>query len=98
MEMLRAIEAKAGRHCGCRCPPDRGVRDCHLPGAVHIELGQIPTSSLPAGSVTVMCGHGGRAMTAASLRATRSGTDVAVLHGGPDTWSTIPGRRLETGR
>ncbi len=70
----------------------------HLPEAVNIELGQIPTAELPAGPITVMCGHGERAMTAASVLAARGRRYMAVLDGGPDTWSTITGRPLETGR
>src|SRR5207253_11306539 len=40
----------------------------HVPGAVHLELGDLPARAqdAPAGAV-VMCGHGERAMTAASL-------------------------------
>jgi hydroxyacylglutathione hydrolase len=70
----------------------------HVPGAVNIELAQIPTSSMPAGPVTVMCGHGERAMTAASLLAASGRDDVVVLDGGPDTWSAATGRALVTGR
>src|SRR5204863_331824 len=39
----------------------------HLPGAVHAELGAITSVDLPAGHLTLMCGHGERAMTAARL-------------------------------
>jgi rhodanese-related sulfurtransferase len=44
-----------------------------------------------------MCGHGERAMTAASLLSARGHTDVTVLDGGPDTWATTTGRSLATG-
>ena len=70
----------------------------HLPGAVNIELGAVSKSGLTTGSLTVMCGHGERAMTAASILAARGRDDVAVLNGGPDTWSAASGNPLETGR
>ncbi len=69
----------------------------HVPGAVNIELGQLATTDMAVGPVTVMCGHGERAMTGASLLAARAGADVAVLDGGPDTWSDATGHPLETG-
>jgi hydroxyacylglutathione hydrolase len=68
----------------------------HLPGAVSVELGSIEESDLPIGPLAVMCGHGERAMTGASLLA-RHGRQVTVLTGGPEDWSAVNGR-LETGR
>ena len=47
--------------------------------------------------VTVMCGHGARAMTAASLLASRPNTAVSVFDGGLDTWAATTGRALESG-
>jgi len=71
----------------------------HLPGALHLELGAVAArgGSLPRRSIAVMCGHGERAASAASLleRAGRPG--VAVLLGGPEDWAEQTGRRLETG-
>jgi glyoxylase-like metal-dependent hydrolase (beta-lactamase superfamily II)/rhodanese-related sulfurtransferase len=69
----------------------------HVPGARHVELGAIARSDLPAEPLTVMCGHGERAMSAASLLTARGRTDVTVFAGGPDTWTTATGRRLATG-
>lgn len=69
----------------------------HVPGAISIELGSIPDTPLPTGAVTVMCGHGERAMTAASLLTARGHTAVSVFDGGPDTWSDATGRDLESG-
>ena len=43
----------------------------HLPGAVNVELGSLDSSRPPAGAVSLMCGHGERAMTAASVLARR---------------------------
>ena len=70
----------------------------HVPGAVHVELGDLPAriQAAPAGAV-VMCGHGERAMTAASLlqRAGRHG--LAVLAGGARDWAAATGRPLQEG-
>lgn len=65
----------------------------HIPGATNIELGAITTTHLEPAPITVMCGHGERAMTGASLLAAR-GYDVDVLDGGPDTWSASTGQPL----
>jgi hydroxyacylglutathione hydrolase len=68
----------------------------HLPGAVTVELGALDGGDgLPAGPLTLMCAHGERAMTAASLleRAGRRHLRV-VTGGGPAEWSQIIGRRL----
>ena len=69
----------------------------HVPGAISVELWQVPTADLPPGPLTVMCGHGERAMTGASLLTDRR-ADVVVLDGGPDTWSSATGSPLATGR
>ena len=70
----------------------------HVPGAVHVELGDLPAriQAAPAGAV-VMCGHGERAMTAASLlqRAGRHG--LAVLAGGARDWAAATGQPLQEG-
>lgn len=70
----------------------------HVPDATNVELGAISTADVTAGPLTVMCGHGERAMTGASLLTTLGHRDVMVLDGGPDTWSASTGRLLETGR
>lgn len=69
----------------------------HIPGAAHIELGALAERPGVRGPVTVMCGHGERAMTAASLLAARGITGVSVAVGGPDDWAAATGRPLETG-
>ena len=69
----------------------------HLPGALHVELGEIDRGVVPSGRVSVMCGHGERAMSAASVLTRAGHTDVTVLTGGPDDWSRAHGR-LDTGR
>ena len=71
----------------------------HVPAAYHLELGDLParTDQVPNRATVVMCGHGERAMTAASMleRAGRAG--VAVLVGGPDEWADAHGAALDTG-
>ena len=68
----------------------------HVPGAIGVELGDAAAraSSLPAGPLTVMCGHGERAMSAASILAAQGRTDVAVLVGGPADVAAARGQRL----
>jgi hydroxyacylglutathione hydrolase len=68
----------------------------HLPGAVNAEVGDITTAALPGGPVAVMCGHGERAMTAASLLERAGHDEVTVLTGGPGDWSREHGP-LDTG-
>lgn len=57
----------------------------HVPGAAHVELGTLsqPTDEIPDTSLLVHCGHGERAMSAASLLQRAGHNDVAVLAGGP---------------
>ncbi|MFD6062155.1 rhodanese-like domain-containing protein [Rhodococcus wratislaviensis] len=71
----------------------------HLPGAVHIELGDLPgrVDDLPDEPTVVMCGHGERAMGAASLLERAGHRNLTVLEGGPDDWAAATGRTLETG-
>lgn len=59
----------------------------HIPGAHNIELASITDGELPHGPVSVMCGHGERAMTAASILAQAGRVDVTVVDGGPDEWA-----------
>lgn len=71
----------------------------HVPGAEHVELGRLakdPGQVSPAPTV-VMCGHGERAMGAASLLARAGHTDVAVLRGSPSDWADAHHQSLETG-
>jgi len=72
----------------------------HIPDAAHVELGDLPDKAAIGsheGPTVVMCGHGERAMGAASLLARAGRQDVAVLVGGPDDWAAATGRRLEAG-
>jgi hydroxyacylglutathione hydrolase len=71
----------------------------HLPGAVHVELGDISERAavLPDEPTVVMCGHGERAMGAASLLERAGHHDLVVLDGGPQDWVQVTGGKLETG-
>ena len=68
--------------------------DGHVPGALNIELGSLAAADVPEGPITVMCGHGERAMTGASMLAARGHRDVNVLDGGPEDWASRHGLTL----
>jgi rhodanese-related sulfurtransferase len=68
----------------------------HVPTALNIELGSIAHAEIPSGALTIMCGHGERAMTGASILAKHGRTDIVVLNGGSDTWFAATGVQLET--
>jgi rhodanese-related sulfurtransferase len=70
----------------------------HLPGALHMELGSLGrhTANVPPGELTLMCGHGERAMTGASVLARAGRTDLHVLVGGAEEWAQCTGQRLDT--
>ena len=70
----------------------------HIPRAVHVELGSVKDAELPRRDpLTVMCGHGERAMSAASILKARGHQELAVILGGPSDWASSSGRALETG-
>ncbi len=68
----------------------------HVPGALGVELGDAASlaPTLHAGRLTVMCGHGERAMTAASILAAEGRADVSVLLGGPADVVAARGQHL----
>lgn len=68
----------------------------HLPDSVHIELGRLSRAidAVPDRPVTVMCGHGERAMTAASLLERSGRRNLAVLVGGAEDWANATGQPL----
>jgi hydroxyacylglutathione hydrolase len=74
------------------------VADGHLPDAIPIELGALADGSVPAvaleAPVTVMCGHGERAMTAASLLQQTGHEQVRVLLGSASDWARATGQAL----
>ena len=65
----------------------------HVPGAEHSELGALSATatSFASGPMTVMCGHGERAMSAASVLERAGRADVSVLLGGPSGWAASHG-------
>lgn len=69
----------------------------HVPGVRNIELGALAdaTSALPPGPLTLACGHGERAMTAASILAATGHRDLTVVDGGPEDWQKATGLPLE---
>jgi glyoxylase-like metal-dependent hydrolase (beta-lactamase superfamily II)/rhodanese-related sulfurtransferase len=70
----------------------------HVPGARHHDLGGLAcaVATLPPGPMTVMCGHGERAMTAASILEQAGRHDVSVLTGGASDWAGAHQISLET--
>lgn len=69
----------------------------HLPRAIHIELGDLAPQATFAEPVTVMCGHGQRAMTAATLLQRNGSHEVSVLDRSAEEWAAATGNKLETG-
>ncbi len=82
--LVRAGEAQDSRLLDVR--QNAEFAQGHVPGALHVELGSLAAHAgeLPPGSLVAMCGHGERALTAASLLARAGRHDVAALLGGPD--------------
>lgn len=78
---------------------DSEFAEGHVPGARHVELGVLAVR--PAGPAreptVVMCGHGERAMSAASLLARAGHRNVSVLSGGAGDWAAATGLPLEAG-
>jgi rhodanese-related sulfurtransferase len=72
----------------------------HLPGAVNVELGTLPdeVGRLADEPTVVMCGHGERAMGAASILQAAGFQHVSVLEGGPDDLASSRGVDLEATR
>jgi hydroxyacylglutathione hydrolase len=65
-------------------------------GATNAELGQLAEGKVPElpEAPVVMCGHGERAMTAASLLERAGHGGVAVVVGGPEDWAQATGQEL----
>ena len=68
-----------------------------VPGARNIELGSLPgrAPAVTGRPAVLMCGHGERATTAASVLERAGHPAVAVLTGGPPDWAEATGGRLE---
>ncbi len=71
----------------------------HVPGAIHLELGEIAQSGteLP-GELVLHCGHGQRAMTAASVLERAGRTDVSVTTASAGELIQAPPRRSDDRR
>ncbi|GHE05037.1 MBL fold metallo-hydrolase [Streptomyces alanosinicus] len=70
----------------------------HVAGARHLELGALAAraAEVPRGAV-VACGHGERAMTAASVLERAGHSGLTVLDGGPGDHAAAHGGRLVEG-
>ena len=68
----------------------------HVPGAIDVELGDLANTSVPDEPVTVMCGHGERAMSGASILQAAGHRNVSVLASRPEDWQAATGTDLET--
>jgi glyoxylase-like metal-dependent hydrolase (beta-lactamase superfamily II)/rhodanese-related sulfurtransferase len=79
---------------------DSEFEEGHVPGARHAELGALGEAAggLDGGPLTVMCGHGERAMTGASLLQAAGRSGLAVAVGGPGDWAAANHCPLDTGR
>ena len=74
----------------------------HVPGALHVELGQLPehVDGLPRDrAYATVCAAGVRAATAASVLEREGIRDVVLLEGGTDAWAGagLPLEREEAG-
>jgi hydroxyacylglutathione hydrolase len=93
--LVDAGEAEGRRIVDIRQRPEYAAG--HVAGATHVELGDLTDSAdgVDEDPVLLHCGHGERAMSAASLLERAGHQDVAVLSGGPDDLVDA-GHRLET--
>ena len=77
---------------------DDEYRAGHLPGARHVELTRlVECADAFTEPITVMCGHGERAATAASILARHGHRDVRIATAGPDDWAATTNQKLEIG-
>jgi hydroxyacylglutathione hydrolase len=91
-EITRQVDPAAGPVLDVRQAAE--WRAGHLPDARNVELGSLGRGieGIPE-RVTVMCGQGLRATSAASLLE-RAGRQPVVFVGGPDEWASATGRSL----
>jgi hydroxyacylglutathione hydrolase len=92
--LLSASEIGASRVLDVR--QDNEFHSGHIPGALHVELGDLPdhVADIHEQPLVVMCGHGERAMTAASILRRAGHVGVEVLEGGAADWAAATGRSL----
>jgi hydroxyacylglutathione hydrolase len=72
----------------------------HIPGAAHIELGDLAArlDDLPNEPLAAICGHGERAMTAASVMERAGRRDLIAVAGGPPDAAAGCSGALEKGQ
>jgi len=88
LEVVTAEEARVRADDGAQLLDVRQRSEwarSRIPGAVHVELGDIIAGKRPAGELIAFCGHGERSATAASL-VLRDGGRVVNLKGGFSAW------------
>lgn len=88
LEMVEAEEARNRANDGATLLDVRQRSEwerSRIPGALHVELGDIIAGKRPAGELITFCAHGERSATAASLLL-RDGARVANLAGGFAGW------------
>ena len=61
----------------------------HVPGAIHVELGEVGAHSPVPGGAVIHCGHGQRAMTAASVFRRQGIASIAVTTAGPQEIAAV---------
>ena len=90
---VTADKAPAGPYVDVRQQAE--YADGHVPDAVHLELGSLAhnAAEAPRGAI-VACGHGERAMTAASVLERAGHTGLTVLSGGPADYAAAHGTTL----
>lgn len=105
MAFVTADRAPAGPYLDVRQQSEYTAG--HVPGALNLELGDLAVTAVtaanagaPADALTgavVACGHGERAMTAASVLERAGHTGLTVLNGGPADYAAAHGLRLDHG-
>ncbi|AKJ69004.1 MULTISPECIES: rhodanese-like domain-containing protein [Pandoraea] len=66
------------------------VQTCHLPGIVHIPMGQIPqrfNELDPDAEIVCICHHGARSLQVAMFLARQGFSELFNLSGGVDAWA-----------
>lgn len=63
----------------------------HVPGALHVPLGQLETAALPAGKLVLMCASGMRSTRGCATLAPK-GHESFSLKGGIAAWASADGR------
>lgn len=94
-DLFRPGEVNSGRLLDVRQHSE--FLEVRVPSAHHIELGELADADIPAGPLVMMCGHGQRATTAASVLERRGRSDVGIVLGGPGDWPNAVDATSDTG-